>query len=121
TGATARRLTDVAGGQPRRGCPDRRCQRRRCRRRHRDRVLFTTWRLLTMPITARFDFSGDMAVKQGMPLIMPFAPEEPDGTRKDYTGHAATFQMYAAPATLDSLHDQPPILSLTEASGAIEL
>lgn len=74
-----------------------------------------------MPVTARFDFDGDMAVKQGMPLAMPFAPEDPQGNRIDYTGHTATFQLYRSPATLESLHDQTPILSLTDGSGAIEL
>ena len=74
-----------------------------------------------MPVTARFDFTGDDAVTQGMPVAMPFAATDDTNMVLDYTGYTATFQLYPAPATLDSLHDETPILSLTDATGAGEL
>lgn len=63
----------------------------------------------------------DITVHQGMIVAEPFAPTDPDGLVIDYTGYSATFNLYASPATLDSLHDLPPILSLSDASGAIEV
>jgi len=75
-----------------------------------------------MSIIARHDIT----IPQGMILAQPFAPEyvDPDTDtikRKDYTGYSATFHVYASPATLDSLHGEAPILSLTDTSGAIAL
>ena len=68
----------------------------------------------------------DLTIRQGTILAQPFAPEyeDPDTgalVRADYTGYSATFAIYRSPATLDSLHGEAPILSLTDASGAIQL
>lgn len=68
----------------------------------------------------------DLVVHQGLILAQPFAPEYYDpvsGTlkRKDYTGHTATFTIYGAPATFDSLHDGPVVFHATSGDGAVEL
>jgi hypothetical protein len=75
-----------------------------------------------MSTTATYDID----VRQGLILAEPFAPMAPDpvtGTLEpvDYTGHTATFTIYGAPATLDSLHDGPVIFTGTDASGTVEL
>lgn len=70
-----------------------------------------------MSVTVRHD----IVVYQGMVLAVPFAMHDDTGAVQDYTGYTGTFAIYAAPATLDSLHDQPPILSLTDTSGAVNL
>lgn len=75
-----------------------------------------------MTTTARYD----LTVRQGLILAQPFAPEAEDPDtgaleRIDYTGHTATFTIYRAPATLDSLHGAPAVLHLTDADGAVSL
>lgn len=75
-----------------------------------------------MAVSARYD----LTIRQGLPLAQPFGPSSPDPVTgnlvpRDYTGYTATFTVYPPPATLESLHDTAPILSLTNASGAVEL
>lgn len=61
----------------------------------------------------------DMTIHQGTILAVPFAMHDDTGAVQDYTGWTGTFTIYAAPATLDSLHDQAPVINLTSDSGAV--
>lgn len=75
-----------------------------------------------MSIRARYDIT----IPQGLIVAEAFAPEYYDPEtetlkRADYTGYRGTFTVWPAPATFNSLHDQPTVLRLTDDSGAIQL
>lgn len=75
-----------------------------------------------MSVTARFDIT----INQGLVLAQMFAPKYLDTDTDtlvavDYTGYSATFTIFPAPATLQSLHEFDPIFETTDASGAIQL
>ena len=75
-----------------------------------------------MSVTAR----RDMTIHQGLVFAQAFAPKYRDTLTNtliavDYTGYTGTFTIYPAPATLESLHNTPPIYEASSASGAIDL
>lgn len=75
-----------------------------------------------MSVVARHD----LTIHQGLVLVEPFCPQYKDSaTNKmvpvDYTGYSGTFTIYPAPATLESLHDTPPIYEATDADGVVNL
>ena len=54
-------------------------------------------------------FRYDIVLRQGMDEYFPMRIEDPHGTMADLDGWTATLALYRAPATLASLHDEPPV------------
>lgn len=62
-----------------------------------------------------------LTIYQGTIFAKPFAMQDDTGEVQDYTGWSGTLQIFGSPATVDSIHNGPLILSLTSDTGAVNL
>lgn len=66
-------------------------------------------------------FRYDITIYQGMDEYFPMRIQGRNATIPDLAEWSATFRLYKAPATLDSLHDEAPVLVGTSSGGRVML
>lgn len=66
-------------------------------------------------------FRYDITLHQGMDEYFPMRIQDRNATIPDLAEWSATFRLYKAPATLDSLHDEAPVLGGTSSDGRVML
>lgn len=66
-------------------------------------------------------FRHDIVLHQGMDEYYPLKFMEKDGTVNDLEGWSGTLRLYRSPVSIQSIHDEPPILTGSTDDGKVLL